>query len=551
MPSPVRCACRTLPPTAIHDAADHRRSLSTADRRGFGKRVRVCRLLSEVPPDIIAEVLEHLPPSDLLSAEATCVCFAAVTRRHLTWRHAYRAQVVAEDWRTPLDAPACWKRFYYQVRKERDLIVAAKIPASSAKIVWRVPLPLSAEPARRRSREFVFSADALGQPIKWQIEVELARGTPVPEHCEDSVDLLNLSGVRQPHRQVGLVRMWTTNQWTSDATRHYYGSHCTISLRDPLSLRNVWTEQGVDIDNSQALEFNSCCMSQTRELVVAVHLTLALERPSPLNPFYRLISDVSSGESDAVRIGYCKAVFEVARCKRKAGGIFVKESDRDIAGLVQLAGAAGTSDALRVEVFQALFNLLGPTSLLLSGRSVADLLTACFRCLRTTPVPAPASPSQAALLAQNALGAVFNLLVHPLSKRIGSDEDLRTVARLLDDSAYAMCHFSVLTVLLTVSARGRLPADMRGRLLAEVEAFMVANDPIDSDCTGVAWDDSDVAAFFVPLLRSGRPLCVRFASWCIAKYYFPKQAAAVQQPRRAGDCVDDDVFPHHLHTTIA
>lgn len=422
--------------------------------------------------------------------------------------------------------------------------MCAKVPLSSARVVWRVPLPCTLDSTRRRSREFTFSADALGEPIKWQIEIELSRGVPVDSSdivSDRKIVMLDAGGVPKRCRQSGLVRMWTTNQWTTDATRHYYGSHCTVSLRDSSGASEIREEEGVDIDNSQALEFDAGCLPKCREAVIHIHLTLALERAAPLNPFYRLIADTESGESDAVRIGYCKAVFEVARCKRKSGAIFVRPCDRDVAALVRLAGAKDTGGALRVEVLQALFNLLGPTSILLPGDVVTELLLACFRCLHATPVPAPADASQAALLAQNALGAVFNLLVHPLSKTIAVPSNLRSVTRLLAEPLYAMCHFSALTVALTMHARGLLPEGELPTLHADCAAFMAANDPVDSDCTGVAWDESDVAAFFLPLLRSGRPICVDFAAWCMAKYYFPGQMpAAVSFTRAVASAVNTD-----------
>eukprot|EP00756_Hemistasia_phaeocysticola_P003179 Hpha_TRINITY_DN12106_c0_g1::TRINITY_DN12106_c0_g1_i1::g.81917::m.81917 len=316
MPSPVRrdVCCRAPPPSPLTICHVSRRMLA---------RWRFV----DLPPDIVAEVLTHLPPSSLLSAELSCRRLAHVVQQRSVWREAYRSQVSAEDWRLPSLAPQCWKRYYHQVRQERGLAVCAKVPLSSARVVWRVPLPCTTDSTRRRSREFTFSADALGEPIKWQVEIELARAVPVEPSdlaSDRGVMMLDSGGVLKRCRQSGLVRMWTTNQWTTDATRHYYGSHCTVSLRDSTGSSEIREEEGVDIDNSQALEFDAGCLPQCREAVIHIHLTLALERAAPLNPFYRLIADTRSGESDTVRIGYCKAVFEVARCKRKSGAIFVR-----------------------------------------------------------------------------------------------------------------------------------------------------------------------------------------------------------------------------------
>ena len=345
----------------------------------------------------------------------------------------------------------------------------------------------------------------------------------------------NKGTVKVPHRQIGLVRLWTTNKWTTDATSHYYGSHCTVSIRDSLNRFDVQEEVAVDIDSSAALEFDTTFLDPCRDLLVRVNLTLALELSIPLTPFYDLISLKNSTDSDTVKVGYCKALFEVARCKRKRGGMFVKKGDRDVSELVALAGDAHSSAALRVEVFQALFNLIGPTSVLLDTELVVDILGACFSCLRQLPVPfdyasqlhsdLPLSGVRdnqtAALLAQNALGTVFNLLVHPLCSNACSATNLYAVAKLLQDSTYRMCHFSVITVLLTVLSWKKLPPQLLQSLELATISFMTANNPLDSDCTGVAWDESDVAAFFIPLLRAKPVICVMFATWCIAKYYFP------------------------------
>eukprot|EP00755_Sulcionema_specki_P019701 Sspe_Gene.1226::Locus_413_Transcript_1_1_Confidence_1.000_Length_520::g.1226::m.1226 len=172
--------------------------------------------------------------------------------------------------------------------------------------------------------------------------------------------------------------MWTTNNWTADATTHYYGSHCTVSLMDNHGTASVMDEAVVDIDNSAALQFPAAVLPVNRELVVKINLTLALELPVPLSPFYKLIASSGDDESDEVKIGYCKAIFEVARCKRKYGDTFIRSSDRDVQSLVSLAADEQASVALRIQVFQALFNLLGPTSVLLDEHVVRDLLAACL-----------------------------------------------------------------------------------------------------------------------------------------------------------------------------
>jgi len=229
-----------------------------------------------------------------------------------------------------------------------------------------------------------------------------------------------------------------------------------------------------------------------------------------------------------VKVGYCRAVFEVARCKRKYGGTFTRPCDRNIEALVDLAGSPETSEALKVEVFQALFNLLGPTSVLLDDKIVVRLLEACLQCLAGVPVPCShlsvAAQRSASLMAQNALGAVFNLLVHPLCILSALPGNVEVMFSLLSEDIYATCSFSVITILLTALAWGGLPEWMHDELETSALNFMERFDPLDSDCTGIAWDESDVAAFFLPLLRARPLICVHFASWCIAKYYFPDDA---------------------------
>eukprot|EP01062_Namystynia_karyoxenos_P078511 TRINITY_DN8096_c0_g1_i1.p1 TRINITY_DN8096_c0_g1~~TRINITY_DN8096_c0_g1_i1.p1 ORF type:complete len:567 (+),score=136.09 TRINITY_DN8096_c0_g1_i1:172-1872(+) len=493
--------------------------------------------LRELPPDLVAEALSHLDAGDLPSAELSCKALSALVRQREAWRAAYQQQCKRhEDWRMPQGSPRSWKRFFYQSKRERGLIVQSKISGSAAGCLWRVALPLTADPIRRRSREFSYATDALGQPIKWQIELELCAGVPLPPDAAHTpgmpaqVELLGADGVPRPHRQTGLVRMWTTNQWTAEATRHYYGSHCTMSVRDTLNEVDLVTQTMVDIDNSHALEFDAAVLPASREVVVRVDFTLALEVMAPLSPFYELIAAPPSpgitAETDLVKVGYCKAVFEIARCKRKFGGTFARQRDREIRGLVALAADEGTSETLRVEVFQALFNLLGPTSVLLDDALVTELLGVCWRWLRAAPLSGPSiSETQqraSALLAQNTLGAVFNLLVHPLTMQAAAPADLAGIVALLSEEVYSVCHFSIITILLTVHSWGALPAHMLQPLEFATIGFMARNDPLDSDCTGVAWDESDVAAFFMPLLRTGHLICVRFAAWCVAKYYFPQ-----------------------------
>eukprot|EP01064_Diplonema_japonicum_P025515 TRINITY_DN36942_c0_g1_i1.p1 TRINITY_DN36942_c0_g1~~TRINITY_DN36942_c0_g1_i1.p1 ORF type:complete len:468 (+),score=108.21 TRINITY_DN36942_c0_g1_i1:43-1446(+) len=462
-----------------------------------------CNSISRLPWDVAADVFGFLDPADLSMVELVNKTVQGVISRRRLWRVAYEGECREKNWRMPCKLPPCWKRYYHLSRKERNMVIQPRIEGSSVTIRWRISLPEDGKGFRRRSAEFKFSNDALGQPIRWQIEVEL-----------------------DDHNK-GMVRMWTTNNWTTDATRHYYGSHCTISLRDPVNGSNVHDEVPVDIDNSAALTFNSNIISPAREMVVRVNLTLALELAVPLDPFYELISGRNTHDSDNVKVGYCKAVFEVARCRRKNGGIFVRKEDRHIHELVILAGNEETSADLRVEVFQALFNLLGPTSILLDKTVVLDLLQTCFRCLNKVPVPCPVYPVEemttACLLAQNTLGTIFNLLVHPLTRESITPDALRGVTLLLNDPTYRICHFSVITVLLTVLTWGKLPICMYHFLISTTNEFMSANNPLDSDCTGVAWDESDIAAFFIPLLRSRHLVAVKFATWCVAKYYFPAE----------------------------
>ncbi|KAJ9462246.1 hypothetical protein DIPPA_00185 [Diplonema papillatum] len=503
--------------------------------------------LSVFPFDLTAEVVSYLGSDDLLQAELSCRYVRHVIRFRSMWKEQYHHKCRKEDWRVPPTAPSSWKHFYHLCRKQRELVVKTKIPSSSATVHWRVSLPVTADSFRQRSNEFAFSNDALGDPIRWQIEVELERGQFQPtEPASGSVLLLPATEIEAlaprretpcpltptHHKQTGLIRMWTTNQWTNDATQHYYGSHCTISIKNAFGTYDLQSEVPVDIDSSAALEFDAACLETCRELSIKVNLTLALEVPAPLDQFYRLVSRDNRQDSDTVKIGYCRAIFEVARCKRKYGGMFVRKGDREVHALVQLAADDSTGLSLRVEVFQALFNLLGPTSILLDETVVTDLLHACFRCLKTVPVPClftnPNDMQTIRLLAQNALGTVFNLLVHPKCSYSSTPANLFSVAKLLSDSTYRICHFSVITVLLTVLSWGKLPVNMIEPLTKATLSFMLANDPLDSDCTGVAWDESDVAGFFIPLLRARDLICVKFATWCIAKYYFPHVPTAIQ-----------------------
>eukprot|EP00755_Sulcionema_specki_P024007 Sspe_Gene.14606::Locus_5057_Transcript_1_1_Confidence_1.000_Length_1769::g.14606::m.14606 len=500
------------------------------------------RCLFDLSVDNIADCLSFLALDELRKMELTCRAMRSFIHRRDLWKEIFLVLCRKRGWRIPQSNPVSWKRFVHQYQSEIAVALKTKIEKSSSTIYWRVPLPFNAQGFKQRSQEFEFSVDALGEPVKWQIEVELRPGLPVfpsqAPHPPPFVELPPHTPIIGPKpqlpqscHQIGLVRIWTTNAWTQDTTRHYFGSHCTISLRDTHNTYDLRPEVHVDIDNSQPYEFDACWLPPTRELLLKVNLTLALEISVPLNPFYALVV-APDGESDTVKVGYCKAIFEVARCKRKSGGTFVRRCDRNVWDLIRLAGDKSTSQILRVEVFQALFNLLGPTSILLPDGLIFELLGACLAVLREVdqgPRSIPLDPRHPmVLMAQNALGSIFNLLSHPLCKEVLSSAGaLAGAAMLLTDPNFRICHFSVITVLLTARSWGRLPRYLDEPLGLAIFMFMTESDPLDSECTGVAWDEADIAAFFIPLLRSGDLLCVQFVSWCLSRYYFQPQDTAV------------------------
>eukprot|EP01062_Namystynia_karyoxenos_P000007 TRINITY_DN10001_c0_g1_i1.p1 TRINITY_DN10001_c0_g1~~TRINITY_DN10001_c0_g1_i1.p1 ORF type:complete len:646 (+),score=179.80 TRINITY_DN10001_c0_g1_i1:85-1938(+) len=334
--------------------------------------------------------------------------------------------------------------------------------------------------------------------------------------------------------QSGFVRLWTTNAWTRETTQHYYGSYCTLRVRDVYNRRDLVPEVRVDIDCGAALEFDACPLPRCRELVITGDLTLALEMPVPLAPFYRLISAVNP-ESDIVKIGYCRALFEIARCKRRSGGgSFVCLGDRSIGPLIDLAGDESTSAVLRAELFQALFNLLG-TAWFLGDELIQRLLEVCLDRLGNRPgIPSLEVWHQTHVnlhLAQNIIGSVFNLLAHPLAPKIIRGPRLGYVVGLLNDEDFRLCRFSALVVLLTVQTWGNLPQEAYRMLAGVMFSFMESSDPCNTEHIGVAWDEGDIASFYLPLLRSQHLLPVTFAAWCIQRYYFDSSDTSHYRPQ--------------------
>eukprot|EP00754_Rhynchopus_humris_P042859 Rhum_TRINITY_DN2803_c0_g1::Rhum_TRINITY_DN2803_c0_g1_i1::g.8463::m.8463 len=511
-----------------------RRARCLVPGAGAGTRnAEAFRTLEALDSNVARRCFSYLAPEDLLAFEQTCTSACRAVEHSELWEQAFDRRVREEGWRRPTGTPCSWKLLLHQYEKEVNTVVVSKLQYSSCTVYWRVPLPDAADdeeggarqrsvdaadPAaecwRTRSREFPFSYDAEGAPIYWQMEVSLVPPAAASQMSEDSW----LAEPAQP----GLLRIWTTNPWTQETARRYYGAYCTVSLRDSTNCADISEERHVDIDACEAFTFATSQLQSNKELVVKVNLTLALEIPAPLNPYFELVG-LSSLDSDLVKIGYCKAMFEIARCKRNTGATFARACDRNIELLVAVVKSRRTCDYLKIEVFQALFNLLGPTSVLLEEDVVMDLLHVCatrFSAISHQLHAVEVAPS-AVLMTQNVLGNVFNLLGHPSARYIlASPHVLCDVAALLSDPHYGVCTFSVLVILLTVRSWGSLPPEVSSVLELSLAQFMARSDPLDSEVTGVAWDESDIAGFFLPLLLSKDLLCVSFVSWCLNQYYF-------------------------------
>eukprot|EP01064_Diplonema_japonicum_P012677 TRINITY_DN20068_c0_g1_i1.p1 TRINITY_DN20068_c0_g1~~TRINITY_DN20068_c0_g1_i1.p1 ORF type:complete len:486 (+),score=85.71 TRINITY_DN20068_c0_g1_i1:36-1460(+) len=454
------------------------------------KKPSVC-LLFIMPNEVVTACVEFLSDKEVLGVELACKKMKQFVEVYRIWETMFKQK----KWRAPVSPPDSWKQYYHTVMKQREVAIKEKINNVSCTLCWRVDFPIAKEPFKKRSREFEFSHDALGSPIKWQIESELKQTVSYEQAA---------------------IRIWTTNSWTPETTDHYYGSHCTVSVRDCHDKEDLLQETTIDIDNSKDLRFDAVLLPENRELLLKVNLTLALEVAVPLEPFYTLISHEPS---DSVRIGYCRAIFEIARCKRKHGSTFIQQCDSNVGILVNLAASNDTSNKLKAEVFQALFNLLSPSSVFIPDELAGGLMNTCIDVITEAALPAVEEREAlhlSVVLAQNALGSAFNLLVHPVSKKLLTAPVLRQMEKLLSCPAYKLCNFSVITVVLTAVHWGTLPASHADDVVAH---YMAANNPLDPDCTGVAWDESDIAAYFLPLLRSKNLTCVVFATWCITAFY--------------------------------
>ena len=529
---PFRALSPATPPVGVLDAAAYSCLLS-------------------LPSELVSDCARFLPPESLMRVELACHRLRHLVNRRELWRLLFAAMVEKHEWRVPSAChtlkPLQWKPYYYMYRRQARLHVSEPIQDISAVIHWRVRLPPQNVAYKKRSREFSFSKDALGNEIKWRVEIDVKAPTGPPSAANQGQLAVGNGSFQSyspyahqhqhqhqqqqqqqqqqevaqnaPQSQDGMVRIWTTNTWTKEMTVHYYGSHCTISLRDNLNKTPATTETVLDIDNSKQLLFDTKVLPANREILLRIHLTLALEVSASLTPFYSLIS---KEQSEAVQIGYCKAVFEIARYKRKHGSTFATPGDgSDVRSLVRLAGRrAGASEKLRSEAFQALFNLLSPSSVLIPSALTSELLRACFDVL--TRIPAKENPDDGGvevILVQNALGSIFNLLVHKATHRALSATVLAAIYQLLLRPKYQLCWFSAITVLLTASNWGVLPLNLRSDLSKHMETYIAANNPLDPDHTGVAWDETDIAAYFLPLLMSPSLPCVTFANWCISAYY--------------------------------
>ena len=466
----------------------------------------------------------YLPPATLRVVEEVCVALHELITRGNVWRRVFLHNVTAHGWSAPRVEPSSWKAYLATYEREIRVRVHNKEAYGACTLYWRVALGGEGNPITVRSREFGFADDALGEQIRWQMEFDVGETIP---HSTGRVANRAQEGVAQP----AALRLWTTNEWTATSAEHYFGAYCVMSVRDSLNTMDVIPEQHIDIDVSQPFSFMTSDFppehAMKSEVLIKINLTLALELALPLNPYYNLLTPpVLSGgegvevESDVVKVGYCRAIFEIARCKRKVGCNFVKTSDCNVDSLVFLSGDPGTSEELRVEVFQALFNLLGPSAVLVKDETVAQLLHFSTERLRIV-LNGEVGFVEKGLIVQNVLGNVFNLLAHPMTRRVLSRMGVgEVVSSLLFSPEFETSKFSVIMILLTMRSWADCDAAMNDLVVSGVAAFMKCKDPLDSEATGVAWDESDIASFFLPLLRANDVVCVSFASWCLGLYYF-------------------------------
>eukprot|EP01063_Lacrimia_lanifica_P029890 TRINITY_DN4644_c0_g2_i1.p1 TRINITY_DN4644_c0_g2~~TRINITY_DN4644_c0_g2_i1.p1 ORF type:complete len:690 (+),score=192.16 TRINITY_DN4644_c0_g2_i1:40-2109(+) len=664
--------------------------------------------LAGLPQDLAAACCLWLPERDLREVERVGRGLQRLVARRGLWRARFLQCVEENGWCLPPAPPRSWKLFCVQYARERGVDLHEKVCHGSCTVAWRVAVPMDGRELRLWSDERPFSVDALGDAIMWQYEAFFPAGfaasskykapddpvqfvyerpaqgalgadvrtaAPPPEMTDtasyataagSSASSTTTAAANSPLHIVAplspdagpaasdalpsaappqaTLRVWTTNPWTANATKHYYGAYCTVSLRDPFNTAAVVEERHVDIDNGEAFAFTAdmlavdylhgapsrgacvrkecvrkaqeprpavsewaqldaeeygtssqplpppldplaldapdfvsprrnrgggyrsgdkeavptpnplgyidvapevgevTAMAQARscdceacraptaraerllhpEAVFHVTLTLALEWPMSLDPYYSLLS-VSSVDSDVVKIGYCRAMFEIARYKRKHGGTFVKPGDRNLAHIVKLLTHRRTSEALRFEVYHALFNILGTGAVLLPDDIVVDLLWSCVVHLAAIPVQGPpGEPTTYTVhLAENLLGNVFNLLLHSAAREVlSSPQAVNSLTRLLHNSHFSICRFSTLTVLLSLKAWGvAFSTETADAVDRHAREFMATADPTDPHVTGVAWDESDVASFFIPLLRSPDLLCIEFVAWCMERYY--------------------------------
>ena len=491
-----------------------------------------------LPVEIVFTCLCFLRPTDILAAEEVCKWMQNFTKIHKLWKVIFTRNCLGNAWRLPGEGkePDSWKKYYYLYKSQRGLKINEKMQNISAAVRWRVPIPKHFKSRKIRSREFKFSKDALGEAITWQIEVECLLGVPVypeipgavlphaPPYCTSASIEAKKKGkycnYNHSH-QMAKVRIWTTNTWTPEMTDHYYGSYCTIVVRDIFDEIDIIPEAVLDIDSGNNLMIDTCNLSGDREIVLRIDLTLALMISAPLAPLYTLLS--SKDESCCIKIGYCRAIFEIARCKRKYGSTFSHLNNRSISSLVALAAEPRSSQKLRSELFQALLNLLSPAAVFIPDDLAGELLRTCINVLRDTPVPhynCFGMRQTDVSLAQNVSGSLFNLLVHPVARELIDEAAQLTAVGLLEHPAYRLCTFSILAVLLTSLNWGTLCSSLEDKLSTITSYYMKSNNPLDTDCTGVAWDETDIAAYFLPLLCSSNITCVTFSSWCLNAYYF-------------------------------
>ena len=462
--------------------------------------------LLETPCDVVGRCVEYLSPEDLIQFEGV----SRATRRYVADKKVWKRVFQRIEELIPVNEPSDWKSYLLQCRRERRVQCAIPIEDTHAVIFWRVKIPAASteELQKVKSREFIFSKDALGRNITWQ--------------CCLTTDDSNSELSTREKARMATLRIWTTDTWTPESVQHYYGSYCTGCVRDALNENNLNREQYFDIDTSAG--FNFSVPRTVSEVVLKINLTLLLSQDKDPSSLYNSFS--SREYSTITKIGLAQALSELTLYRRREWS--GKLRSREVGGIRKLIqnireiAFSGESKILCAELLQVVAHTLGPTTI--NNYIVAEVSHLADVCqYEADYMLANQYDDEDQRLAHGMLLCLYAISGFPIQyiQPLVNSCLLESLVQLANTPGYNHVRFPVIVVVLSVGLKADYyPITVVNSLTRLMARFMESTDPTDHDTSGIVWDEYDISRYFLPLLMSGDLLTVSFSSWCIGRYYF-------------------------------